>query len=160
CGYAANLEKAESNLPAVEDLPGEKLPEPFDTPGQKTIEDLVRFTGESPAHMIKTLVYIVESSPVLVLLRGDHVLSETKLASLLGPDVFRPATPQEAFALHGASLGSLGPVGVKGARILADRALESRRNLITGANRDDTHLRNVTPGRDFQAEYHDVRVVN
>ncbi len=159
CGYAANLEKAESNLPTVEDLPGDKDPEPFDTPGQRTIEDLVKFTGESPAHMIKTLVYIVESSPVLVLLRGDHVLSETKLATALGTDLFRPATPHEAFALHGANLGSLGPVGVKGARILADRALEGRRNLITGANLDDTHLRNVTPGRDFHAEYQDVRVV-
>jgi prolyl-tRNA synthetase len=160
CGYAANLEKAESNLPTVEDLPGDKPPEPFDTPGQKTIEDLVKFTGESPVRMIKTLVYVVESRPVLVLLRGDHVLSETKLASALGTDVFRPATPQEAFALHGATLGSLGPMGVQGARILADLALKGRRNLIAGANRDDTHLRNVTPGRDFQAEYHDVRVVN
>jgi prolyl-tRNA synthetase len=160
CGYAANLEKAESNVPTVEDLPGDALPEPFDTPGQRTIEDLVKFTGESASRMIKTLVYIVESRPVLVLLRGDHALSETKLAGILGTDVFRPATPQEALALHGASLGSLGPVGVKGARLLADRALEGRRNLITGANRDDTHLRNVTPGRDFQAEYYDVRVVN
>jgi prolyl-tRNA synthetase len=159
CGYAANLEKAESNVPAVEDLPGERAPESFDTPGQRTIEDLVRFTGESPAHMIKTLVYVVESKPVLVLLRGDHALSETKLATALGTDVFRPATAQEAFGLHGANLGSLGPVGVKGARIIADRALEGRRNLITGANRDDTHLRNVTPGRDFEAEYRDVRVV-
>jgi prolyl-tRNA synthetase len=160
CGYAANLEKAESKVPNIEDLPGDKAPEPFDTPGQRTIEDLVKFTGESPARMIKTLVYMVESKPVLVLLRGDHALSETKLATALGTDVFRPATPQEAFALHGANLGSLGPVGVKGARILADRALEGRRNLITGANRDDRHLRFVTPGRDFQAEYQDVRVVN
>jgi prolyl-tRNA synthetase len=160
CGYAANLEKAESNLPTIEDLPGERTPEPFDTPSQKTIEDLVKFTGESPARMIKTLVYIVESKPVLILLRGDHVLSETKLAGVLGTDAFRPATPQEALALHGATLGSLGPVGVKGARILADRALEGRRNLIAGANRDGTHLRNVTPGRDFPAEYRDVRVVN
>ena len=160
CGYAANLEKAESNVPTVEDLPGDTLPEPFDTPGQKTIEDLVKFTGESPARMIKTLVYIVENRPVLVLLRGDHLLSETKLAIALGTDVFRPATAQEAFARLGANLGSLGPVGVKGARIITDRVLEGRRNLTSGANRDDTHLRNVTPGRDFQPEYHDVRVVN
>ena len=159
CGYAANLEKAESNLPTVEDLQGEEPPQPFDTPGQKTIEDLVKFTGESPARMIKTLVYVVENRPVLVLLRGDHVLSETKLAIALATDVFRPATAQEAFALLGANLGSLGPVGVKDARIITDRGLEGRRNLISGANRDDTHFRNVTPGRDFQPEYHDIRVV-
>jgi prolyl-tRNA synthetase len=159
CGYAANLEKAEAKAPRVEDLPGDAPPEPFPTPGQKTIDDLAKFTGESPARLMKTLVYVVESKPMVVLLRGDHSLSETKLAAALGTDVFRPATPEEAWALHGAHVGSLGPVGLKGVRILADRALEGRKNLITGANRDDTHLRNVTPGRDFQAEYHDMRVV-
>jgi len=159
CGYAANLEKAQAQAPPVEDLPGDASPEPFPTPGLKTIDDLVRFTGESPARMIKTLVYVVESKPVVILLRGDHELSETKLTLALGTDRFRPATPEEAWALHGAHLGSLGPVALQGARILADRALEGRKNLIAGANRDDTHLRYVTPGRDFTPEYHDVRVV-
>jgi prolyl-tRNA synthetase len=159
CGYAVNLEKAEAKAPRVEDLPGDAPPEPFPTPGQKTIDDLAKFTGESPARLMKTLVYVVESKPMVLLLRGDHSLSETKLAAALGTEVFRPATPEEAWALHGAHLGSLGPVGLKGVRILADRALEGRKNLITGANRDDTHLRYVTPGRDFQAEYHDLRVV-
>jgi len=158
CGYAANLEKAEGKAPAVEDLPGDAPPESFPTPGQKTIEALANFTGESPARLMKTLVYVVESKPVVLLLRGDHTLSETKLAAALGTEIFRPATPEEAWELHGAHIGSLGPVGLKGARILADRALEGRKNLITGANRDDTHLRNVTPGRDFQAEYRDLRV--
>jgi prolyl-tRNA synthetase len=159
CGYAANVEKAEGRPAPVEDAPGEALPEAFATPGQKTIEDLAKFTGESPARMIKTLVYIVESKPVVLLLRGDRTLSETKLASALGTGVFRAATPEEAFNLHGAHLGSLGPVGLKGARILADLALESRRNMITGANRDDQHLRHVTPGRDFTAEFKDLRIV-
>jgi prolyl-tRNA synthetase len=159
CGYAANLEKAAGKAPAVEDLPGDAAPEPFPTPGQKTIEALAKFTGESPARLMKTLVYVVESKPVVLLLRGDHTLSETKLAAALGTEVFRPATPEEAWELHGAHVGSLGPVGLKGVRILADWALEGRKNLITGANRDDTHLRNVTPGRDFQAEYRDLRVV-
>ena len=160
CGYAANLEKAESRVPPVDDPPGSQPPEPFPTPGQKTIEDLVRFTGESPARMIKTLVYIVQSEPVVILLRGDHALSETKLAMALGSDVFRPATPAEALSVHGANIGSLGPVGLEGVKILADRALEGRRNMITGANRDDTHLRNVTPGRDFSPDYRDLRVVS
>ncbi len=159
CGYAANLEKAVSNVAPVEDLAGDAAPEAFPTPGQKTIEDLVKFTGEPAERMIKTLVYIVEDKPVVLLLRGDHALSETKLATALGTATFRAASPEEALALHGAQVGSLGPVGVKGARLVADRALEGRRNLITGANRDDTHLRNVSPGRDFQAEYADIRVV-
>jgi prolyl-tRNA synthetase len=159
CGYAANLEKAEGHAPPVEDLVGDNPPEPFPTPGQKTIDSLAKFTGESPARLMKTLVYVVDSKPVVLLLRGDHSLSETKLATALGTNVFRPATPEEALALHGAHVGSLGPVGLKGVRILADRALEGRKNLITGANLDDTHLRNVTPGRDFEPEYHDLRAV-
>lgn len=160
CGFAANLEKAEAAPTPITDPPGDAAPEPFPTPGQKTIDDLVRFTGESPARLIKTLDYMVESQPVVLLLRGDHQLSETKLSTALGTTTFRPATPEEALKLHGANLGSLGPVGLKGARILADRALEGRKNLITGANRNDTHLRHVTPGRDFVAEYRDLRVVS
>ncbi len=160
CGYAANLEKAEGIVPPETDPEEVTAPEPFATPGQKTIDDLQKFTGENANRMIKTLVYVVESQAILVLLRGDHTLSETKLATILGSDVFRPATPEEARALLGANLGSLGPVGLKGVRILADRALEGRRGLIAGANRDDTHLRNVTPGRDFTPEYRDLRVVS
>ncbi len=159
CGYAANLEKAEGSPTPVVDPAGDASPEPFATPGQKTIDDLVKFTGESPARMIKTLDYIVESEPVILLLRGDHALSETKLSTVLGTATFRPATPEEALKLHGANLGSLGPVGLKGVRILADRALTGRKNMITGANRDDFHLRNVTPDRDFNPEYADFRVV-
>ena len=160
CGYAANLEKAESGVSPVEDLPGDASPEPFPTPGQKTIDDLVKFTGEPASRLLKTLDYVVESRPVVILLRGDHQLSETKLSSVLGTTMFRPATPEEALRLHGAHLGSLGPVGLKDARILADLSLQGRKNLISGANRDDHHLRNVTPGRDFSAEYHDLRVVS
>jgi prolyl-tRNA synthetase len=160
CGYAANLEKAEGIAPPVVDPPGDAAPEPFATPGQKTIDDLVKFTGESGDRMIKTLVYVVEGQAIMILLRGDHTLSETKLAATLGTDVFRPSTPEEARALLGAHLGSLGPVGLKGVRILADKALEGRRDMITGANQDDTHLRHVTPGRDISAEYRDLRVVS
>jgi len=159
CGYAANLEKAEGKAPAVADPPRDAAPEPFPTPGLKTIDDLVKSTGERADRMIKTLVYVVKDKPLVILLRGDHTLSETKLAATLGTETFRPATPEEALALHGAHLGSLGPLGLKNVRILADQALEGRRDMITGANRDDTHLRHVTPGRDFTAEFHDLRVV-
>ncbi len=158
CGYAANVEKAESKASPADDPPGDAAPEMFSTPGQKTIEDLVKFTGQPAARVIKTLDYVAESQPAVILLRGDHQLSESKLSSILGTAIFRPATPEEALRLHGATLGSLGPVGLKGARILADASLQGRKNMMTGANRDDYHLRNVTPGRDFAAEYRDLRV--
>src|ERR1017187_5392075 len=105
CGYAANLEKAQGKTPPVEDLPGDAPPDSFPTPGLKTIDDLVKFTGESADRLIKTLVFVADGKPVVILVRGDHSLSETKLAATLGTDLFRPATPEEAFALHGAHLG-------------------------------------------------------
>jgi len=86
-------------------------------------------------------------------------LSESKLTAVLGTTVFRPATPEEALKLHGANLGSLGPVGLQGVRILADAALAGRKNMITGANRDGFHLCRVTPGRDYTAEFHDLHAV-
>src|SRR5207248_2530318 len=99
------------------------------------------------------------NQPVLILLRGDHQLSETKLASILDTGDLRPAHPQEIVEWFGASAGSLGPVGVKNIRILADSTLNGRRNMIAGANRDDYHLRNVTPGEDFTPEFFDLRQV-
>jgi prolyl-tRNA synthetase len=95
----------------------------------------------------------------LVLVRGDHSLSETKFASVLHAREVRPAHPEEIRARFGADAGSLGPVGLSKMRILADLALEGRRNMIAGANQDDYHLRHVTPGEDFTSEYHDLRQV-
>jgi prolyl-tRNA synthetase len=160
CGYAANLEKAESVAPPIEDPANDAASEVFATPGQKTIDDLVKFAGEPAHRFIKTLDYVVESEPVVLLLRGDHQLSEPKLMTLFETTQFRPATPEEAQKLHGASIGSLGPIGLKHVRVLADSALQGRKNMTTGANRDDHHVRNVTPGRDFTPEYHDLRVAS
>ena len=159
CGYAANREMATSRPSPIEDDSAERVPEPFSTPEKRTIEDLVAFTRQPAARLMKSLIYNVESRPVLVLLRGDHQLSESKLCSALGTDVFRPASPQESETWLSAPLGYLGPVGVEGVRILADEALQGRRNMITGANRKDAHLRYVTPGQDFQAEYVDLKEV-
>ena len=159
CGYAANREGATSQPSSVEDDAAERKPEPFSTPEQRTIEDLVAFTQGPATRLIKSLIFNVEGRPVLALLRGDHQLSESKLFTALGTDVFRPASPEESVKWLSAPLGYLGPVGVKGVRILADDALRGRQNMITGANHKDTHLRYVTPGQDFQAEYVDLREV-
>jgi prolyl-tRNA synthetase len=161
CGYAANLEKAVSapGAPLAADPEGDLSPEPFDTPGQKTIADISKFTGLPPTSQMKSLVLVADGKPVLAMLRGDHQLSESKFAVVAGDREFRPAFPEEIRAWFGAGAGSLGPVGVGNMPILADRALAGRRNMISGANRDDTHLRNVTPGEDFQAEMHDLRDV-
>jgi prolyl-tRNA synthetase len=161
CGYSANLEKAVSrpSEPAVADPDGDRTPEEFHTPGRKTIADVAEFTKLPETSQMKSLVMMADGAAVLALVRGDHQLSETKFASAVGAAEIRPAHPEEMRQWLGADAGSLGPVGVKKIRILADCALENRRNMIAGANRDDYHLRHVTPGKDFQAEFHDLRQV-
>jgi len=161
CGYAANIEKAVAAPAAAlpPDPEGPLAPEPFATPGQKTIAELAKFTGLPETSLIKTLVLVADGRPVLVVLRGDHQLSHTKFAAASGDPEFRPAHPEEIQAWLGAGAGSLGPVGAIPMPIFADQALAGRRNMICGANRDDTHLRHITPGEDFEAEWLDLREV-
>jgi prolyl-tRNA synthetase len=153
CGYAANTEKATSQLPPLADPPGPARPEPFPTPGVRTIEELARQHPDAPAErQIKTLVYLLDERPTLVLLRGDHQLVETKLADQSGARRLRPASEPEIRAALGASAGSLGAVGVTGLRVVADRALRGRRAMVTGANREGEHLRGVDVERDIRVD--------
>ncbi len=162
CGYAANLEKAVSkySAPVNPDPEGDLDPEEFHTPGFKTIADVAQFTKLPETSQMKSLVMVANEKPVLVMLRGDHQLSETKLMSTLGATELRTAFAHEIPQWFGANAGSLGPVGVTNMCVLADTALEGRRNMIAGANKDDYHLKNVTPGEDFTPEFFDVRQVS
>jgi prolyl-tRNA synthetase len=173
CGYAANLEKATSRLPEIADEVGPDAPEEFPTPGVRTIEDLTTFPGGAEAsRQIKSLVFSAtidgEQRLVLVLLRGDHQLHETKLADSLRATAVRPAHPEEIRNLLGASAGSLGGVGAKAKarnakidlRIVADFSLKNRRNMTTGANKDDHHIRGVDISRDIPVdEWFELRTV-
>ncbi len=161
CGYAANLEKAVSVAmpPSQPDPEGEFTPEPFHTPARKTITEVAEFTGLPETSQMKSLVMVADGKPVLAMLRGDHSLSETKFGSVTGAKDIRTAHPEEIREWFGAEAGSLGPVGVKNMRVIADQALRGRKNMIAGANQTDYHLRNVTPGRDYEPEYFDLRQV-
>ncbi|PYX57725.1 MAG: proline--tRNA ligase [Acidobacteria bacterium] len=179
CNYAANLEKATSRLAAVEDLAAEGDGKPLEvhTPGQKTIEDVAKFLGVSPRNKIKTLALMTEEKDaqsgkmklraIVVLMRGDHQLNEAKLNSALGKPT-RPMEESEIKALFNSPAGYLGPTGIEWAQhvtkdgpvLLVDKALEGRSNLIAGANKENYHLKNLTPGRDFQpTAYADLRSV-
>src|ERR1700678_2143201 len=169
-GYAANLEKATSRLAPVEDLAptGDGLPELVHTPGQRTIDEVGAFLNTQPQHQIKTMAYMAELReadhaklgklrPVVVFLRGDHSLNEAKLLALAG-GVVRPMTPEELESTFKTPAGYLGPIGLEaaphpkkpGTLVILDKALEGRANLIAGANKEEYHLRNVTPMRDFK----------
>jgi prolyl-tRNA synthetase len=183
-GYAANVEKATSKLPAVDDLAatGDGSPELVHTPDQRTINEVGAFLGVERVHQMKTMAYIVEhpdsdekqikvvgkTRAVVAFLRGDHQLSETKLAAIAGGEL-RPMQPDEIAATFNAPAGYLGPIGLTaaphpkkpGTLIVLDAALEGRVNMIAGANKEEYHLRNVTPMRDFKPTLvADVRSVN
>jgi prolyl-tRNA synthetase len=157
CGYAANIEKATSRLAAVDDSERTLVlaaPEPFATPGVRTIEDLAEQYQAPAERQIKTLVYFLDGVLTLVLVRGDHALNEQKLVDATGAAAIRPAQPEEIREALGALPGSLGAVAALSAKvgdhpIIADEALRGRRGMYTGANVDDTHLRGVDVERDI-----------
>src|SRR5579864_5780312 len=151
CGYAANVEKATSGASRAALAAGANAAiEKFATPGVVTIEALTRPPHSVPADkQIKTLVYVVESKPVLIMLRGDDQLNEAKLAGALGTATFRPAEAEEIFKALGAHPGSLGATGVAGHQVYADERLRDASGMTTGANEDGFHLRNVAIGRDI-----------
>jgi prolyl-tRNA synthetase len=163
CGYAANIEKATSGIPKTAAREIGAAIEKFATPGVVTIEALTKDPHKVPANrQIKTLVYVADSRLLLILIRGDDQLNETKLMARTGAVQARPATTEEIFALLGAHPGSLGAVNFSKAdvRILADERLRGANDMTTGANEDGFHFRNVSIERDIRVtDWFDLRTV-
>ena len=157
CDYAANVELARS-APNPATLPERRdAPEEIATPGITTIESLAEHLGIDQTATAKAMVVVRDGEVVLGLLRGDHRLHELKMAKALGGG-YRPATPAEIEQAFGAEPGSIGAVGA-GTRVIADEALREGQ-YVGGANRTGYHLLGVEAGRDFQAEFADIREVS
>ncbi len=126
-------------------------PEKFDTPQLKTIEEISTAFKIKSNTMIKSLIYIVDDEPILVLIRGDHEANEAKIRRIAGGTNIRLATPEEIEKTTGAPLGFVGPVGLntEKIRIFSDSDVMSIVSAVTGANEKDRHIRNVSPARDF-----------
>ncbi|MQW23594.1 MULTISPECIES: proline--tRNA ligase [unclassified Lactococcus] len=159
--YAANIEMAsnlfEKTASYTEELELEKVA----TPNVKTIDEVAEFLDIDPMTTIKTLVYNADDQLVVVLLRGNDQLNEVKLTNFLGADFLEAASEEDVEKLIGAHFGSLGPVGLKDIKIIADREVELVKNAVLGANEDGFHYINANAGRDFQvSEYVDLRTVN
>src|SRR5882672_5227631 len=154
CGYAANVELARGvpSPPPAGNAKKEEVP----TPGVRTIAEVSTLLRIDPAGTIKSLVFMGPDGPVLALVRGDHALHERKLARALKAEA-RPAHPEEVARHLGVPPGSIGPVGVRGARVIADESLREGRYVV-GANREGFHLTGVAPGQDFTCEWADLQV--
>ena len=160
CNYAANLEKAEIVKPAAEDLQQKEQPamESVETPDVRTIEEVSTFLNVSPEQIVKTLIFNADGKPCAVLIRGDHEVNEIKVKNYLGAAALELADDEMIMKATGAPRGFAGAVGIK-ARVIADYSIMNLVNMVTGANKENYHLKNVNIGRDFQVEsFADLRV--
>lgn len=159
--YAANLEMAQNKrtMPKSHETLGEL--QKVATPGAKTIDEVAEFLGSSADREIKTLLFIADEKPVVVLMHGNDEVNEVKLKNYLSCDFLRPAEEDEARKYLGAGFGSLGPVGVsEEIEILADLDVENMANASVGANEDGFHYLNANLGRDFSVtHFADLRTV-
>ena len=158
--YAANLEMATDEYKPAGRVVTEEEVARVSTPDCKTIDEVATFLGLDESQTIKTLVYMADESPVVALLVGNDQLNEVKLKNHLAADFFDVASEDQVRQLLGAGFGSLGPVNLpEDVRIIADRKVQDLANAVVGANEDGYHLTGVNPGRDFTAEYVDIREV-
>ena len=158
--YAANLEMATDEYKPAGRVVTEEEVARVSTPDCKKIDEVAAFLGLDESQTIKTLVYMADESPVVALLVGNDQLNEVKLKNHLAADFFDVASEDQVRQLLGAGFGSLGPVNLpEGVRIIADRKVQDLAKAVVGANEDGYHLTGVNPGRDFTAEYVDIREV-
>jgi len=162
CGYAANLELAETNWheSGIRGSKEDKTVVEVHTPGLKTVEEVAAFLKVKPANLIKTMIVTADGQPVAALVRGDQELSLTKLKKALGAEMVELATAAAIEEVTGGKMGFSGPVGL-GIRTIADRSIVGMGSSVTGANKEDYHIINVLPGRDFELkETGDIRVAS
>jgi len=150
CHYAANVEKAQSTKSKVGG--GDPLPtEEVSTPGMGTIEEVAGFLKVPASQTLKAVFYAADGKLVFVSIRGDIEVNEVKLKNLLKCVELRLATEDEVIKA-GIVAGSASPIGIKGIKIIADDSITTGTNFVAGANKPDTHLRNVNYPRDFKAD--------
>lgn len=159
-GYLASLDIAQRGNPQfVTRVTNSAMPEIFDTPNLRTIEEISHKFKIQPSSMAKTLIYIADGKPVAAIVPGDSEVSEGKLRKLIGAESIRQAEAKEIIEATGAPVGFAGPVGLK-IPVYADWDIQGMSDFVTGANQKDKHLRNVNVGRDFKpTAFGDIRYV-
>lgn len=160
-GYAANIEVAVSAMPPVSRIGNNESISEFPTPNARTIDELMEQYSLDEDRCAKSVVYMIDGNPVLIMMRGNDELNESKLQSVFGTADFRPALPEELVRFTGANAGSIGPVGLATAMdIYADLMLQDADGLVSGANKDGFHYKNIDMKRDCVIkEFRDFRTV-
>lgn len=152
CGYIANVEVACSLAVSLKDLGWQR--EEMHTPNKRTVKEVSSFLKIEPAYFIKSLLFISNDGPALVLIRGDQELHEKKLMKIIGS--FRAASKDEVQSTLGIEAGFIGPM-THTIRMIADVSLKEG-TFVTGANKVDYHIKGITSGKDFTAEWQDLHV--
>ncbi|MEX0999446.1 MAG: proline--tRNA ligase [Thermodesulfobacteriota bacterium] len=163
CDYAANLELAEIGGQEVAEYISEESSDSIKevhTPNLKSVEKVAQQLNVTPSNLIKTMIVEVDGNLIAVLVRGDCELSLTKLRKSLGAEIVELATPEQILEATGGPMGFSGPVGLN-IRTVADLSVKTMGTSVTGANKADCHVINVTLGKDFEIkEFYDIRVAS
>ncbi len=148
CDYAANREAAVC-LPGAAGKPTNESIKEVSTPNQKTIEEVAAFLKIKQSQLLKSLIYVADGKPLMAVLRGDHELNEIKLKKVLGASELALADEATIEKVTNAPRGFAGPVGLKNIPVYIDHAVFEIESGVTGGNKLDVHLLNVSPARDL-----------
>jgi prolyl-tRNA synthetase len=158
--YAANIEMAPVITHYERAGEAEQELEKVQTENQRTIEEVCTYLQVSPEKCIKSLLFKIDETYVLVLVRGDHEVNDIKLKNLFEAGSVELADAEETKAVLGCPVGSLGPINIDKVEIVADHAVQSIVNGVCGANEEHFHFINVNPNRDFSVNrFADLRFI-
>ena len=162
CNYAANLERAEVNAPAILPDLNDTVLEPATevvTPDIKTVEEVTAFLSIRSEELIKTLIFVADGEIIAAIVRGDHEVNEAKLRRFLGVQTLELADAGQVAEKTGAPIGFAGPIGLE-IRTIADNAIKAMKNFVVGGNKKDLHIKNANLDRDFRVkEFGDLRII-
>ncbi len=166
CDYAANADHATSKLPEVQIDGGYSECKLLDTPNTTTIDELCEFLKIQPSVILKSLVYVADKEYIIVHIRADREVEETKLKNALKADEVRIASAAEIedlMAQHGfsASKGFISSIGMDGVKVINDKSAEGMKNFVVGANQQDKHYVGANFGNEVEEvkEYFDISLV-
>ena len=148
CDYASNLEVAEV-IPVTAADEEQGALEEIHTPNARTIDELTEFLGLPADKFLKTLVYKVDGELIAFIMPGDRQANEVKIGKMFGALTVELPEPEEIEGGTNGVVGYMGPIGL-GIKVIADQSVVERRDMVTGANKKDYHIKNVSVPRDVK----------